>query len=370
MNEQHFIDLLFRRVSRPWVTLLLIAANLAVFGWCVVRGGNPLRIPGELLISSGALYGASVWQGQWWRIGSALFLHGGLLHIGLNLFALWQAGALAERLYGRSIYVLVYGGGGLVGSFASLWWNPTVFSVGASGAIFGLYGALLAYLLCQKDRVPVTLMRELRSSTLAFIGFSLVAGFSMPGIDNAAHLGGLLGGAALGAAFSHPIEKPPGWRVWLRGGAGFLVLALICAGCWLAAQPAARQVRQQVAVQQRIESFYEVDQNLGRRTDSLVEALQRGSIDRERAATVLEQELLPAWQAQIDMLAAQPEGDPVRDDLLHYAEARRNGVDALARAAMTGDQHWVDRAANFHLQAENILLRMRLRQATSVGKAR
>lgn len=368
MNEQQFLDLLFRRISRPWVTYIVVALNLAVFAICVLRGGNPLHLNSAMLIETGAMYGPLVWQGQTWRMASALFLHGGALHIGLNLFALWQAGALLERLYGHRTYLFIYLGAGLAGSAASLWWKPEVLSVGASGAIFGLYGALLAYLLCQRGRVPVTLTRELRSSATAFIGFSLFAGFSMPGIDNAAHIGGLIGGGVLGAGFAHPLDAGASLRVWLRGA--LASVALVAAGwaLWLNAQPVVANVRQQVQVQQSIQAFAEADQSLVQRTDALLNAAQRGTLDRDRLRTSLEHDLLPAWQAQIDMLASQPEGDPSRDDLLHYAEARRDAVAALARGVETNEQHWLDLAANHQLQAENILLRMRLRQATAVGK--
>ncbi|MCL2658457.1 MAG: rhomboid family intramembrane serine protease [Betaproteobacteria bacterium] len=362
MNEQHFIELLFKRIRLPWVTLALIAINVCIFVFMVLLSGNPMRFDSRLLIAMGALFGPVTLQGQWWRMGSAIFLHGGLLHVAVNMFALWQAGGLVERLFGHRNYLLIYLGAGLCGSFASLWWKPDVLSVGASGAIFGLYGALLGFMLAEREAMPRGLMLDLRSSALTFIGFSLFSGFAMPGIDNAAHLGGLAGGVILGAGFARPLDRAERWTDLLWGLAGLLVAAGICFAALDSVRPQGKIFKAAEQSARSARAFALADEALARRTAALFEAVQRGEIDEATTLTVLQRELIPAWQAQIDRVAALPASDPLRDDLHRYAEARRNAVVALVRAIETKDRRWLDQAMKWKLQAENILLTIRLRQ--------
>ena len=94
----------------------------------------------------------------------------------------------------------------LHGSVASVAWNPEVMSVGASGAVFGVGGALLGFLLLRRDSIPAVVLVPLRNSMFSFIGFNVVFGFLVPGIDNAAHLGGLAGGLVCGFVLSQPLE--------------------------------------------------------------------------------------------------------------------------------------------------------------------
>jgi rhomboid protease GluP len=175
------------------LTRLLIAANVLVFLWELSRGdtGN-----GQVLVNDGALYGPAVAAGEWWRIFSAAFLHAGWLHIATNMFALYQVGTFVELLYGRArmaiVYVLAIIGSGIAVYFFS-YPDPTV---GASGAIFGLFGALTAAGL--RLGKPG---RELVQQSAGIIILNLVLGFTVfRFVSNAAHIGGLLAGAMVGFA--------------------------------------------------------------------------------------------------------------------------------------------------------------------------
>jgi rhomboid protease GluP len=362
LDEERFLDLLFARIKRPWVTTILVALNLLVFGWLAYRSAAIMQIDSRVLIRSGALYGPAALTGQSWRVVSALFLHGGLMHVALNLFALWQVGAVGERLFGHRNFLLTYAGAGLLGSFASLWWKPAVLSVGASGAIFGLYGALLAYLVFERRAVPAGLLRELRTSTVAFIGFSLFAGFTLPGIDNAAHIGGLIGGFVLGAGFAHPLDQRPGLSVWLRSLSGICAVAGLSLMLWDGAQPAGEGFKRMAAEQRQTALFAEADQDLTQRTAALVVGIRKGEINCSDALSQIESELLPGRELQVRMVTALPENAPNRGILQRYVLARRNAVVALGRACATNEQHWFDTAVNFSLQADNALLALRLQQ--------
>ena len=119
-----------------------------------------------------------------------MFIHGGILHIAFNMWCLWDLGALCESLYGRWTYFAIYMITGVGGGLASLAWNPGTFSVGASGAIFGLAGALIASFYLGEFSLPRAAIKGTLMSLLFFAGFNLFFGM-LPGIDNSAHIGGL-----------------------------------------------------------------------------------------------------------------------------------------------------------------------------------
>jgi rhomboid protease GluP len=173
------------------LTRLLIAANVLVFLWELTTGDTG---DGRVLVRDGGLYGPYVAAGQWWRIFSAAFLHAGWLHIATNMFALYQVGTFVELLYGRVrmaiIYVLAIIGSGIA-VYVFSYDAPTV---GASGAIFGLFGALAAAGL--RLGKPG---RDLVQQSAGIIILNLVLGFTVfRFVSNAAHIGGLIAGALFG----------------------------------------------------------------------------------------------------------------------------------------------------------------------------
>ncbi len=188
------------------VTPVLIAANLLVFVAMVFAGAGVLNPDPEVHVRWGSNFGPRTIGGEWWRLGTSMFVHFGVIHLLLNMWVLYAYGALAERLYGSAHFLALYVLAGLAGSLASVWWNPEVNSAGASGAIFGIFGGLLAFLVQRKNRVPVSIMVEHRNSMLLFLGYNLFFGFVHPGIDNAAHLGGLVGGFLLGLVLARPVD--------------------------------------------------------------------------------------------------------------------------------------------------------------------
>jgi hypothetical protein len=128
----------------------------------------------------------------------------------MNVWALLAVGLLVERLFGQVAYLCIYLAAALVGGCSTVWWSPNVVSVGASGAIFGVYGALLAYVVRHPDSIPRRVLADLRKSTGGFILFNVAYGMSHAGIDNAAHIGGLVGGFACGLPLSVSLRNPQG----------------------------------------------------------------------------------------------------------------------------------------------------------------
>jgi rhomboid protease GluP len=160
------------------------------------------------LVDWGSNVGRLTLHGQWWRLVSSLFLHGSLLHLAFNMLALWQVGQLVERLFGSLRFTALYLIAGVCGSVASVMWNANVNSVGASGAIFGIVGGLFAFMQRENSGVPPTVVQDLRGSLLPFLVFNLAAGFLYPHTDNAAHIGGLVGGWLAGHLLARSLHVP------------------------------------------------------------------------------------------------------------------------------------------------------------------
>lgn len=186
-------------LSRAPLTLALLIAIAVVFVADLVS----VYLFGQAVLEH---YGESrvdrVMAGQVWRLGTAMFLHAGPLHLLVNAWALYQLGALVEILLGTSRLAAIYFASGLAGSTASVAWDLVtgnqIPSVGASGAIFGLLGALIAFLARHRDRLRPE-ARSLLFQLLFWAGLNIFFGFTVEMIDNAAHLGGLAAGLICGA---------------------------------------------------------------------------------------------------------------------------------------------------------------------------
>src|SRR5690606_3233599 len=153
----HFRRALGGAMRREWITDALVAANVAVFVLMVVSGVSALSPTGQELLGWGANYAPLTLAGEWWRLFSSVFVHAGLIHLGFNTYALLLAGRMVERVYGHAGYLLLYLFAGLTGSAASAIFSGGP-SVGASGAIFGIFGALLAFLLRRRALIPMTVL--------------------------------------------------------------------------------------------------------------------------------------------------------------------------------------------------------------------
>src|SRR3954453_6429744 len=189
-----------RAQSTVSLTQILFGANIAVFlAMALASGTIASDFRGQVAVSYGANYGPYTLSGQWWRIFTYMFLHGGIWHIVFNMWCLWDLGALCEQLYGRWMYLCIYLITGIAGGLASVAWNPGVLSVGASGAIFGLAGALVASFALGEFSLPSIAIRGTLRSLLVFVVFNLFFGSMFGGVDNAAHIGGLISGLIFGA---------------------------------------------------------------------------------------------------------------------------------------------------------------------------
>jgi rhomboid protease GluP len=157
-----------------------------------------ISFTGTDLLKWGANYRPLIDNKEYWRLLTSTFLHGGVLHVLFNMYGLLFVGIFLEPVLGSSRYLMAYLITGLAGSIASVWWHVATVSVGASGAIFGMYGVFFALLTV--NLFPAGLKKSFLISTSVFIVFNLVNGLT-GGIDNAAHIGGLASGLLLGYMF-------------------------------------------------------------------------------------------------------------------------------------------------------------------------
>lgn len=197
-EEREFQERLKSLAPTPWLTYGLIAVNILIWAITVALGAGIMTVPTEKLLLWGGNSASEVQRGEWWRLLSAMFLHSGLMHLLMNMIGLASAGITVERIYGRRLFVLLYIGSGLLGSALSLHFAAQhAVSVGASGAVFGITGALLVGIFQHRKNLPANFAKQTASSLGVFILYSLLQGLSRQGIDNAAHIGGLVGGCLL-----------------------------------------------------------------------------------------------------------------------------------------------------------------------------
>ncbi len=227
-NEpSEFTKHFYAATPQVWATYTLLALNASIFllmGW---QSSNLVHPNLPVLLDWGANWGPlTATGGGWWRLLAAAFLHFTIFHLLCNLFALWQAGLLAERLFGNWFFLALYLGTALVSSLASLHRHPTIISAGASGAVFGVYGALLGYLVRQRGALPRHIWASLGKTILIFVALNLFYGLTQLQVDNAAHVGGLFSGLVLGWLAARPLQ-PSHRQALLRPAVIYLAVGLV-----------------------------------------------------------------------------------------------------------------------------------------------
>lgn len=188
-----------------FITPILLNFNILIFIVMAISGVNIFQPDNESLLNWGANFRPLTLEGEWWRLISNCFLHIGIFHLLMNMYALLYIGVLLEPHLGRTRFVSAYLLTGITASITSLWWHDLTISAGASGAIFGMYGVFLAMLTT--NLIEKTARKALLTSIAVFVGYNLINGLK-GGIDNAAHIGGLIGGLVIGYALIPSLKKP------------------------------------------------------------------------------------------------------------------------------------------------------------------
>jgi len=216
-EEKAFHDQLEAYAPIAWITWLLIGVNVLVWIAMWHTGAKIEQTPPEQLLSWGGNTAFDVQRGEWWRMATAMFLHGSLIHLGINMAGLYVVGGVVERIYGHLPFTLIYLGSGLIGNGLSLYFGAQyAVSAGASGAVLGVTIALMVGMYQHRERLPKIFSKRRLSGIVLFVFYALLYGFINRGIDNAAHIGGMLTGCLLGLllperldmeSFKHRVKK-------------------------------------------------------------------------------------------------------------------------------------------------------------------
>lgn len=329
-------DRLQDKAAHVPVTLLLIGANLFIFLLTLNAGASLWNSQSGVQLAWGANFGPATQDGQWWRLGSALFLHFGLLHLVMNLWALWDSGQLVERMFGHWRFMMIYLGSGLSGNLLSLavQGNEAV-SGGASGAIFGLYGALLVFVWRERQQLDSGEFRWLFWGGLSFSAVSMTLGLIIPGIDNSAHFGGLMAGALLGMLLGRPLTAVNPWH-W-RDRAFASVLLAGCIGL-LATHipPPTYRWSEEVAARQEISQFLSAEVGIQTKWQDIVRQDREHSLSLNQLAERVEHEITEHYDesftqfSQLQLSPSAPSATTI-DSLRQYTEKRRDTSQVLVR---------------------------------------
>ena len=203
------------------LTFILIASSSIVYLFSAWFSQSLIDIELQTLVDMGALYGPlTVIKGEWWRLFSAMFLHGGMTHLLMNMVSLYLIGRGAEAYFDTKSYLSIYFFSGLIGGLVSLYIHPVSVGVGASGAIFGVFGALAGFFLAHRERIASHTQAFMKDFAIIIV-INLVIGLSVPSIDISAHIGGLIVGFMGGFVLS----KNPKW-IWIYSMSMVLLILL------------------------------------------------------------------------------------------------------------------------------------------------
>ena len=367
-RQRDFVLPLDAATPRIGVTPMLLAINIGVFLVMTALGVSVLGGRAEEYLRFGANFAPLTTDGEWWRLVACSFVHFGVLHLALNMWALWDSGRLAEKLFGDGWFAALYLFAGAAGSSASLLWNQQAISAGASGAVFGVYGALLACLTLQRSSIPAGILNRLRISTGVFVTYSLFYGFAHAGVDNASHLGGLAGGYLMGLIAARPLAP----HLRHAGNTRRALLAALLAAVTLPTAAlltpgAARVYRQAIALQKAIDLFSAEESHLIVAFQGVVEQTRGGNMSDAAALHELRSGILPAWDQAVAQLARieLDTNAPARKDydlLMRYAIARRDMIKAVADYLETNNPAHEKMVADLRTQAAEALSQYRERQ--------
>ena len=309
----------------PWVTYALAAVNVIVFGVTLALGAPLMGADPPQMLDWGGNFGPLTLDGEQWRLFTSMFLHYGVLHLGMNLLGLVDGGRHVERMYGHVGFASLYLVAGLAGSLVSAMRGVGV-SVGASGAIYGVFGAFGAFLLLHRDRIDkVELGKQVRG-LLAFLAINIYLTFSIQGLDMGAHLGGLAGGFVAGLALEWrrgATDKQRLVRAVLVGALGTGVV--FGASFVVPSAPNPRAVLDDIGV-----------------AEAAHERLQ--GLPNAEAADLAEREVIPAWQKASKKLQAANLPGQGRALLLEYTQAQERWLTLFVEGIRKNDPTALERA--------------------------
>jgi rhomboid protease GluP len=340
------------------VAATVIATNLIVFG-CMLAGDNDAGLwHVDYLLAWGANYAPLTMNGQWWRLITCVFVHGGVLHLVFNLWMLWQLGRLVEPLVGRAGFVILYLACGLGSSMAGIWWSPFAVIAGASGAVFGLVGSIVACLILHRKNLQPPTWRRLRNSGLLFLGYNLVVGLLIEEIDMAGHVSGFVTGIACGLVLMRRPSLASSARNGRRQAQVVAAGAALLCCAFQVVPPAPPDFHREM------NRFTVEERECIRRYSEAAQRMSDGALSRSAFVDVVETEVLPRWETageRILSLSQHPAAKGrLQPELAEYVRARQESWRLLVTAIRSNNQGQLARHHEVWSAAENLARRISL----------
>jgi rhomboid protease GluP len=289
------------------VTLALVGLNAAIF-LGMLLGAGAMADPATL-VAWGGNVGPRTSNGEWWRLVTAMFVHSGFWHLVVNIAGLVQLGIMLERLVGHFAFAALYFAAGVFAGVVSLFASPLTVSAGASGAIFGVYGLLIASVIWgMVHRSPVTIRLEaLKPLAPAAAVFMLYAAATGHGGE----LAGLLTGLVCGLVLTRDVSdrKPPARRIAITAGAMLAIAAVF-----------AVPLRGMCDARPEIAAVIAFEDRTARAYHTMVEQFKLGAINAETLARAIEKTIVPELQAVLTRVKALERVPPVQRPLVSSAE--------------------------------------------------
>jgi rhomboid protease GluP len=325
---QSLHEALKSRVPEVAITKFIVMANVLVFVVMLFKGAGFWHSPNTVQLAWGANFGPATQDGEWWRLGTAMFLHFGIIHLLMNVWSLWDAGQLVERMYGHLRFSVIYVISGLTGNLLSLviQGNSAV-SGGASGAIFGIYGALLTFLWRERASLAPHEFRWLFWGALAFSLVTIVLGFIVPGIDNSAHIGGFITGILSSILFSKSLTVKPMPRIARLMSGSIIVLA--CALLIFSIPPPKYKWSDELLVRKKMDEFFLQDQAINRSWLQILHEGKQGEATFDSLANHIDETISTPYEESFEQLSQLPRNPALPSaaklkNTLRYVEQRKS----------------------------------------------
>jgi rhomboid protease GluP len=349
--DELFRQNLFESTPVAFVTPTLVAINVLVFIAMVVSGLSITDPATSGLIRWGADFGPLTTHGQWWRTLTAAFVHIGIVHIGMNMWVLYSVGPFVERLYGNAGYLVLYLLAGIGGNLVSLAWMPHIVAAGASGAVFGVYGALLGFLLRQRRTIPPERLKVLLQNAAIFVVFNLFYGLKDSSIDMGAHLGGFGTGFLAGCALALPLTPELGAARMRRA----LIVAL-CGAVLLVG--AATRLPVVDDLNTELTQFETLETSLFEQYNDAATKLERKELTTGQFADLVDTKLVPPFRDELAKMSRMHFADRQRDvvsKIRSYVSLRADGWAMIAEGVRKGDDSIIS-AGRRKSEAANLIV--------------
>ncbi|MEY2918268.1 MAG: hypothetical protein RIS73_1982 [Bacteroidota bacterium] len=334
--------------SNLYVTYAIIAINVLIFILMAINGAGIFEPDGLVHIKWGSNYSPLTLSGDWWRLITNVFIHFGIIHLAMNMYCLYMVGIYLEPMLGKAKYTTAYLCTGILASIVSLWWHKDpVNSAGASGAIFGMYGLFLA--LLTTNLIPKAVRQPQLQSIGIFVVYNLFRGMK-GGVDNSAHIGGLISGFIIGYIFVISIKKEKqnekaAWVLPL-----VLLITVGAAVGYLSSNQGSSETRKDVLSEINAAGFKDSDKynkslnEIVAIEDKAVAPLSDTTLTDPELKLKIENVCVPLWTEaegklkQMQAYNVSPNMQKKTTLLLQYIQLRRKELDIFSKMIETKEQ--------------------------------